>query len=315
LFNLYLNENMKIYRRVRTWMLVLVLILTTIGFLVAQQYTVKPSQVASSDWKTNVQQQINSDMQNLKSTRPGTDWKPHLQTRVKLNQYHLDHNIPPTDQTLWGNMLKAADLIMVVTVFTVIVAADSVAGEFSGGTIKLLLIRPVSRSKILLSKYLSTLTFSLLLFVILFISAFVVSGALQGFHDMGVPYVYASSDGLIHETNIVTQAINTYLLQSIQMIMVVTLAFMISSVFRSSSIAIALSLVIMFGGSSIVDFLAQYGWAKYYLFENTDLTQYLTGTPLIPGMTLSFSVVVLLVYFLVFNVLSWVVFKKRDVAA
>ncbi|MGZ4107092.1 MAG: ABC transporter permease, partial [Tumebacillaceae bacterium] len=243
MFNLYRNENMKIYRRARTWMLVVVLILTTIGFLVAQQYTVKPSQVASSDWKTNVQQQINDDQKNLQSTRPGTDWRPRLENRVKLNQYRLDNNIPPTEQTLWGNMLKAADLIMVVTVFTVIVAADSVAGEFSGGTIKLLLIRPVSRSKILLSKYLSTLTFSLLLFVTLFITAFVASGALQGFHDMGVPYLYISSDGVIHQVNIVQQAISTYLYQSIQMVMVVTLAFMISSVFRSSSIAIALSLV------------------------------------------------------------------------
>ncbi|MFD2875395.1 ABC transporter permease [Paenibacillus rhizoplanae] len=40
-------------------------------------------------------------------------------------------------------------------------AADSVAGEFTWGTIKLLLIRPWSRSKILLSKYISLVIFSL----------------------------------------------------------------------------------------------------------------------------------------------------------
>ncbi|WP_038090782.1 ABC transporter permease subunit [Tumebacillus flagellatus] len=315
MFNLFLNENMKIYRRARTWMLVVLLVLTTIAFLVAQQYTVKPSQVASSDWRTNVQQQITNDQKMLDNLGTNTDRKPRLEARVKLNQYHLDHNIPPTDQTLWGNMLKASSLVMVVTVFTVIIAAESVAGEFSGGTIKMLLIRPTSRSKILLSKYLSTLVFSVLLFVILFISAFVVSGALQGFQDVGVPYVYASSDGILHESNIIQQAVSTYLYSSVQMIMIVTLAFMISTVFRSSSIAIALSLVTMFGGSSIAGFLAQYNWAKYYLFENTDLTQYLTGTPMIPGMTLGFSVTVLIVYFLVFNVLAWVVFKRRDVTA
>jgi ABC-2 type transport system permease protein len=236
-------------------------------------------------------------------------------SRINVNQYHLTHNLPPTDETLWGNMLKAADLVVVVTVFTVVIAADSVAGEFSSGTIKLLLIRPVSRSKILLSKYVSTVVFSVLLLLVLFISAFVVSGVLQGFHDVGVPYVYASNDGIVHTKNIVQEAIITYLYQCIQMIITVTMAFMISTVFRSSSIAIALSVGIMFAGSSIVSFLSQFSWAKYYLFENTDLTQYLNGTPNIPGMTLPFSVTVILVYFFIFIALSWIVFKKRDVAA
>jgi hypothetical protein len=45
LVNLLLNENMKIYRRLRTWLLIIGLILTTVGFLIAQQYSVKPSQV------------------------------------------------------------------------------------------------------------------------------------------------------------------------------------------------------------------------------------------------------------------------------
>jgi ABC-2 type transport system permease protein len=99
------------------------------------------------------------------------------------------------------------------------------------------------------------------------------------------------------------------------MIMIVTMAFMISTVFRSSSIAIATSIGIMFLGTAIGGFLTQYSWAKYYLFENTDLTQYLNDSPNIEGMTLQFSILVLIGYFLIFYVLSWVVFKKRDVSA
>ncbi|WP_047155449.1 ABC transporter permease [Aneurinibacillus tyrosinisolvens] len=311
MLNLLLNENMKIYRRLRTWLLVLVLVLTTIGFLIAA----KPSQVASGDWRTSVQQQITNDQNMLASMNHGADWKTQLTNRIHTNQYHLTHNILPAEETLWGNMLNAANLIKVVTVFTVIIAADSVAGEFSAGTIKLLLIRPVSRAKILLSKYIAALIFSILLFIVLFISAFLVSGFLQGFHDIGIPFVYASSDGVVHETNVVQHAISTYLYQCVQMIMIVTMSFMISSVFRSSSIAIALSIAIMFVGTGVASFLAQYNWAKYFLFENTDLTQYLTGSPNIPGMTMSFSVTVLIVYFVIFNALSWIVFKKRDVAS
>ncbi|KIL38121.1 hypothetical protein SD70_28415 [Gordoniibacillus kamchatkensis] len=313
--NLLLNENMKIYCRLRTWMFVIGLVLTAIGFLVAQQYSVKPFQVANANWTVNMQKQILNDKQMLANMDRGADWRTHVTNRINVNQYHLDHQIPPTEDTLWGNVLQAADLMIVVTVLTVIIAGDSVAGEFTDGTIKLLLIRPVSRSKILLSKYVSALMFSFLLFIVLFVSAFLVSGIMHGFHNLGAPYVYASSDGIVHETNIVQHSIVTYLYQAVQMIMVVTLAFMISVLTRSSSISIALSVGIMFAGTSIVGFLAQFNWAKYYLFENTDLTQYLTGSPNVHGMTLPFSVTVIIVYFILFNALAWTVFKKKDVTA
>lgn len=312
---LLLNENMKIYQRLRTWLLIAGLIITTVAFLIAQQYSVKPTQIANSDWKTNMQQQIQNDTTQLANMNRGADWKAHVTSRINVNQYHIDHNIPPTEETLWGNMLSASSLMIVVSVMTVIIAADSVAGEFTDGTVKLLLIRPASRSKILLSKYITTFTFSIGLFVVLFVTAFIVSGILQGFTGMNTPYVYASSDTFAHQTSIVTHAVSTYLYQCIQMVMTVTLAFMISTVTRSSSIAIALSVGIMFGGTSIVGFLSQYNWAKYYLFENTDLTQYLTGSPNIAGMTLSFSVMVIVSYFVIFNVLAWVVFKKKDITA
>jgi ABC-2 type transport system permease protein len=90
---------------------------------------------------------------------------------------------------------------------------------------------------------------------------------------------------------------------------------MLSTVFRSSSLAIGLSLGIMFIGPTVAVFLTRYSWAKYYLFENTDLKQYLTDSPRIEGMTLQFSIIVLLVYFIIFNALSWTIFKKRDVAS
>jgi ABC-2 type transport system permease protein len=59
----------------------------------------------------------------------------------------------------------------------------------------------------------------------------------------------------------------------------------------------------------------KFTWAKYILFANTDLMQYFEGTPMVDGMTLSFSVIMLLVYFFIFQFLAFYVFKKRDVAA
>jgi ABC-2 type transport system permease protein len=100
------------------------------------------------------------------------------------------------------------------------------------------------------------------------------------------------------------------------MFMLATMAFMISSVFRNSSLAIGISLVLMFTGGNITQLLAlKFSWAKYILFANTNLMQYFEGTPMVEGMTITFSVVMILIYFIIFQVLAFGIFKKRDVAA
>jgi len=315
LLNLLLNENMKIYRRLRTWMLVAGLILiTAVTLIFVQNHIASMHGGGGGDWKANVRQQIEGTQSQLAKKDTPDDRKAELQADLLVNQYRLEHDIPPTENTLWGNVLTASNLIVFVTMFTVIVAADSVAGEFSSGTIKLLLIRPVSRSKVLLSKYISTLIFSLFQFLMIFASAFILSGMLVGFGDVWTPYLY-TQDGAVHEVNMVRHVLSTYGYECVQLIIIVTMAFMISTVFRSSSLAIGFSIGIMFVGSAVANFLTSFSWAKYFLFENTDLTVYLNGTPKIAGMTLSFSIAVLIVHYVIFMAASWLVFTRRDVAS
>jgi ABC-2 type transport system permease protein len=90
---------------------------------------------------------------------------------------------------------------------------------------------------------------------------------------------------------------------------------MIGSVFRSSSLAIGLSIFLLFVGTPIVLFLSKYEIAKYILFTHTDLTGYITGNLYVPGMTWTLSLVVLTVYMLLFLVISFWSFTKRDVTA
>jgi ABC-2 type transport system permease protein len=59
----------------------------------------------------------------------------------------------------------------------------------------------------------------------------------------------------------------------------------------------------------------KFDWAKYILFANTNLMNYYDGTPTVEGMTMTFSVVMIIIYFLIFQALAFTIFKKRDVAA
>ncbi|RNB77785.1 hypothetical protein EDM56_30760 [Brevibacillus fluminis] len=86
--------------------------------------------------------------------------------------------------------------------------------------------------------------------------------------------------------------------------------------FRNQALAIGLGLIVQFTGSAITEtFLGQYSWLKYSLFANTSLSMYWEGTPLLPDMTIGFSIAVLLAYYIVFMAMAWITFTKRDVAS
>lgn len=311
MLNLIANEQMKIYRRLRTWILAILLIVIVVltGILSHSDYKQDDS------WKTRATETIEHNKTELANADIPDNFKKQMREESALQQYMLDHNYPPIDNTLWGGMLTASGLIILVTLFTVIIAGDMVAGEFTWGTIKLLLIRPASRAKILLSKYVTTLLFAATLLVVLFVTALIVNGFLYGFSRLSLPHLTVNAAGQVEEKTMLFYVFATYGLKLIELVMIVTLAFMISTVFRSASLAIGLSIFIMFAGQIITMLLLRYTWGKYFLFANTDLTPYLEDRPLAEGMTMGFSITVLVFYFLLFNVLSWEIFRRRDVAA
>ncbi|WP_147532862.1 ABC transporter permease [Bacillus marasmi] len=312
--NLVLNENMKIYRRVRTWILV-GLMVALVLFINIIEWNEDGKKAQGDGWRVKLQQDNQRYSEILKQPNLGKDDQTFYEQQIVINNYHLEQNIRSTDGTMWDGVNGSANLMIVITIFTIIIAGDSLAGEFSSGTIKLLLIRPASRIKILVSKYISFLMFGMLLLFILFIISVVINGILYGFEYMDLPLISMTTDGQILERNMVLNLWKTYMLNSISTVMYVTLAFMISSAFRSSAMAIGFSIGTLFAGNIVLEALHRFDWSKYLLFANTDLTQYLTERPYQEDMTLSFSIGVLVVYFLVFNLISWLIFTRRDVAA
>ncbi|MCL1913760.1 MAG: ABC transporter permease [Eubacteriaceae bacterium] len=72
-------------------------------------------------------------------------------------------------------------------IFSVMVGSWSVANEFQAGTIRLLLVRPKTRNKILAAKYLSALSTAIGIFLASCIVNMLVSGIVFGFADFGNP--------------------------------------------------------------------------------------------------------------------------------
>lgn len=312
--NLIINENMKLYRRPRTWVMVGIMIgLVLLSSILEWHFDTKEN--AGDEWRVQLEEERKMFDARMNQVDQGEEDKAYFKEQIDIIDYHLEENIRPMAGTMWDGINGSAQLIILITLFTVIVAGDSLAGEFSSGTIKLLLIRPSSRLKILLSKYLSMILFGLGLLVTLFIVSVLVNGILYQFGHVDLPLITTNEDGQIVEKNMVANLWKTYSLNVISTIMFVSMAFMISAAFRSSAMAIGISIFALFAGQILLEILQRYEWSKYLLFANIDLSQYLSGAPYQEGMTLAFSITVLVVYFVIFNLISWFVFTQRDVAA
>lgn len=292
------------------------LILFVIGFAGLLKYTeTVQEQENDTSWKQTVETQISSDQEAL-GTNANARMEMFYERNIAINKYRIENNIPPNSETnLWSFVNEAKMIISFAGLFTIIIAAGIVANEFSTGTIKLLLIRPISRTKILLAKYVTVIIFGVLMISIIYLTSSLVGMLLFGFPTTDIAHL-AYQNGQVIEQSIALHLIGQYLLASIDLLMITTMAFMISAVFRSNSFAIGISMFLFFIGGNVTMLLAtQFEWAKYILFANTNLTVYFDGTPPIESMTLPFSISMLLIYFFVFQTLAFTIFNKRDVTA
>ena len=165
-----------------------------------------------------------------------------------------------------------------------------------------------------MAKYLSVLVFSFLTFLTVLVLSWIVGLVLFGFDGWNPHIVLDKATGLEH-VSVIKEIFTNYGFSLVNLLMMATFAFMISSIFRSSALAIGLAIFLMLAGNQIVFFFMEYDWAKYILFANTDLRQYVNGNiPMIEGMTLGFSITMLIIYYVVFVVLAWAFFTQRDVA-
>lgn len=318
MYKLVQNELMKIFKRPGTFVMIGLLLLMVMiagGVFKYQQNTTTEKDY--KNWKQTLQAEIDEAEKDLKDMgNVPKNQLVYIEREIAVKKYQIQHNILQNKEySVWSFVNDTSNLIQFAGLFTIIIAAGIVASEFNWGTIKLLLIRPLARSKILGSKYLAFIVYGLIMLTILFGFSVLVGVILFGIPETPIPYLNYM-DGKITEQNMVFQLVILYGLKSISVLMLGTMAFMISAVFRNSSLAIGISIFLMFTGAQLTSLLAmKFDWAKYVLFANTDLMQYFEGIPMVEGMTLTFSIIMIVIYFILFQFLAFTIFQKRDVDA
>jgi ABC-2 type transport system permease protein len=307
------NEQAKIYIRKSSWVMYIILAAILIGFVFIQKnFADLNTEYQNDDWRQVLEDENKKLEKEMKKDEFAAEVNP---STIAKNNYYLENDIQPEPYDAWQ---FTKDAVLTVSslagLFTIVIAAGIVANEFNWGTIKLLLIRPISRSSILLSKYIAILLFALYTLIFGLIFSWILGAIFFGVNGLNPSIVAETANGF-KELAVVPQIFINYGYQLVGLVVMATFAFTISAVFRNGSLAIGVAIFLMMGSSTIVSFFLDKEWAKYILFVHTDLSQYAEGNePIIEGMTLGFSITVLFVYYVIFMLLSWIVFTKRDVA-
>ena len=213
------------------------------------------------------------------------------------------------------NVFSKYELFIIITI--VLIAGAIVSDEFNKGTIKSLLVRPYSRTKILLAKFITVLITVLFIMVVTVILQFIIGGILLGFDSLSIPnVVYNFKTGKIMEVGILKSIICTGLGKLPIYVLLGTLAFALSTLFNNTAVAITITLL-GYMASSIVNQFAYYydmEWLKFFVTPNWDFTQFFYGNlPLIKGMSIPVSIIICLVYFVIMIIPTFVVFNKRNI--
>jgi len=310
MIGLIVNESMKIYSRRLTWILLAVLVAITIGTAVNGRESI----VNQADWRTETTQLVQKYEERLKITELSPVLRADAENKLKIAKYRLDNELPPPANHPWHALLHTSGLIEIVIVLAIIVAADIVAGEYAAGTMKLLLIRPHSRTGILFSKYIAVSLFAVVMLLLLVACGYAVNALFYGAGSVSATDLFLNRQGQVIQLNVMLQVVKLYGLNLIPVMSYVTIAFAISTILRNSVLAIGISLFLMIAGNSMIEATARFAWLKYLPFANSDISLYIFHLPPRPEMTLSFSLTVLLVYIAALTWISWIVFRKRDVS-
>lgn len=255
--------------------------------------------------------------------------RPEVLNKLAVATYRLEHNVKTDVGTVfgetdivssgessgfWQSFYASSDFILIIGVLIVIIAGLIVASEFSSGTIKFLLVSPVKRWKIVTAKYITVLILSVVFTVLLYVSSILASLAVfggLGFTDV----IVRAEDGIAWGVSPFLLVFGNYCWAFIEVVVVATMAFAISSLLRSTAVSIGVGLFVYLSGTIIPELFASLGFdfGRYTLFANLDLPAIMENVAIFPNQTITEAIVIIVGHMAVFFLTAWDGFVRREI--
>lgn len=171
-----------------------------------------------------------------------------FEAELAVARYSIEHKIPLScitnelySKDIWQAGLESSASI--TSIIMLIAAAMSIANEYATGTVRMLLIRPKKRWKILLSKYAAILTVGLAMILSSYVIQLIISILFGGF-DTLAPDIFVTPTGSVYHLNAFVSTLAIAMSGFLSAVFVATVAFFFSTVVGKTSLSIVLSYLV-----------------------------------------------------------------------
>lgn len=245
---------------------------------------------------------------------------------ITLYTYAIENDITPLDYT-YSTRSRILDY-MYLAVFAgafvaIILGCAIVSREYSKGTIRLLLIRPVRRWKILLSKVLAVFLVAYIVFALYAFLTTAMTIHLFGVEDYNMPVIEIVNHEVTSH-HIMEQALPALYVSSATVLFIGSMTLLLSTVFKSTVLGVGIPTVLMIGcdvAAMLLIELKYYTVLKWTPFLYLKLYNIINGTGTLDyylrNSQLSVDPDTGLMYLIVSSVImlaiTFTVFSKRDV--
>ncbi len=286
--------------------------------------------------KIITEEEFNSPEYQYLKQQHGTYHRYVAEIQAQINEYNnkelvatasIDTDKPDMIYVLDGPRSQTVKFLyysIIVALFGVLVGGWIMGSEFQLGTIRLLLIRPKTRTKILMAKFLAGLLLCLGIYVAGVVLGIVTNGICFGFSDFAFPnHTVAGPVGFF------AVFIPDFLACSVSIIFAFCVAFMLSMLVKNIAVSIAIPVIAFVGCYLLMDVLKTsrvIEWIAYtpipyvnlsafympykYIHQATSAIQLINR-----GVPLSdiYGIILLLVLSAVCVVVSIFTFRKKDI--
>ena len=249
---------------------------------------------------------------------------------VKKYAYSLEHGIPLENMTNSTRSITEDCLqinLSVVMFMAIFMAAVIVANEHTSGAVRLLMIRPRARWKILLSKLCCLLIYTVGWIAATSALSTLTNVILYGGSDLTIPYIMVGEEAFeVTPLLYYLMKMSVYFLPALSMVF---LAFLFSVLIKRAVVSMAIPMLInIFGGPASALFVGKackacppllftpipyFQLSNFWCDPRQILNAYGGEAPLDHGMTLEMGIAVFVIYSIILLAAAFVIFKKQQI--
>lgn len=254
----------------------------------------------------------------------------NLKAMIKAVEFVIDNNLYGQDIPLYlgesGTILNAAAgnpsgydftefavsvLQLVVTVYLITVAAGVLVNELKSGSVKLLMLRPVSRNEVTSAKLAATAIYGTALYSLCILIAFSYGAIRYGTARVPTLYVFNAASAFLADRGF--SLFLTWLSGVVTMLSFALLAYAVGLIFKSAAAGMGAAIVSCFGLLQLLFNL--FGGGRFLLSYQGNFNDYFAvgNMSLYGGSNFFLMLGMLAVYWILMLAVSYAVFDKRDV--